>query len=161
MSRFEEEVKRIPWPAFAIGLCVWLALFLLMSNVALPNDPHASQWPRAAQLAIAILPGIPLFVLVALVGYVYADARRRGMRYVMWTFLAALIPNAIGIILYFVLRDPLPSTCQKCGAQVGPQFAFCPHCGAALSMACPQCRRAVKPEWRNCAYCGVALPSAR
>ncbi len=56
---------------------------------------------------MSVLPGMPLFVLVLLIGYVYADAKRRGMRYVMWTLLAIFIPNAIGIILYFVMRDPL------------------------------------------------------
>jgi hypothetical protein len=58
---------------------------------------------------------------VLLNGYVYADAKRRGMRYVMWTWPAILIPNAIGVILYFVLRDPLLVNCTQWGAQVQPK----------------------------------------
>jgi len=157
MSRFQDEVELVPRPAFAIGLCLWLAFFLWMILLRFPHDPQLSQWPLAGKLAISILPGIPFFAMVLLVGYVYADSRRRGMRYVMWTLLAALIPNAIGIVLYFVLRDPLPVDCTRCGAQVRPGFAFCPKCGGPLSMACPQCRRAVEPGWTHCASCGAQL----
>jgi len=123
-------------------------------------DQEGRNWPLAGKLAMSVLPGIPLFVLVLLIGYVFADAKRRGMRYVMWTLLAALIPNAIGIILYFVLRDPLLTNCTSCGAQVRPGFTFCPKCGGALSQACPQCRRAVEPGWTHCAHCGASLRGA-
>jgi predicted RNA-binding Zn-ribbon protein involved in translation (DUF1610 family) len=136
---------------------VWLAFFLLMMLVPFRMDPVGNAWPLAGKLAISILPGIPLFVLVLLIGYVYADAKRRGMRYVMWTLLAALIPNAIGIILYFVLREPLLLNCTSCGTQMRPGFAFCPKCGASLAPACPECRRTVEPGWTHCAHCGRAL----
>jgi hypothetical protein len=157
MSRFRDEVQLVPRPAFAIATCVWLAFFLLMMLLPFQMDPEGRNWPLAGKLALSVLPGIPLFVLVVLVGYVYSDAKRRGMRYVMWTLLAALIPNAIGIILYFVLRDPLPVSCMRCGAQVRPGFAFCPKCGGVLSQACPQCSRAVEPGWTHCVYCGASL----
>jgi hypothetical protein len=160
MSRFRDEVELVPRPVFAIATCVWLAFFLIMMLAPMRLSPEASQWPLAGKLAISALPGLPLFVMVLLIGYVYADAKRRGMRYVMWTLLAALIPNAIGIILYFVLRDPLLLNCTHCGAQIRPGFAFCPKCGGSLSQACPQCRRAVEPGWTHCAHCGASLRAA-
>jgi len=100
------------------------------------------------------------FALILLVGYVFADARRREMRYVMWTWLAALIPDGIGIILYFILRDPLPSPCPKCKTSVPAKFTFCPHCGAALRPCCPQCGKAIEHGWQNCAYCGTRIGAA-
>lgn len=160
MSRFRDEMELVPRPAFAIGVCVWLAFFLLMMLLPLRIDPEASHWPLAGKLALAVLPGVPLFILVLLDGYVYADAKRRGMRYVMWTLLAALVPNGIGIILYFVLRDPLLLNCTSCGSQVRPGFAFCPKCGGPLSHACPQCRRAVEQGWTHCVNCGASLKAA-
>jgi RNA polymerase subunit RPABC4/transcription elongation factor Spt4 len=160
MSRFRDEMKLVPRPAFAIAVCVWLAFLLLMMLLPFRQDPELRQWPLLAKVAVCGLPGLPLFFLVLLVGYVYADAKRRGMRYVMWTWLAALIPNAIGIILYFVLRDPLLVNCTHCGAQVRTGFAFCPKCGGALSQACPQCHRAVEPGWTHCVYCGASLGAA-
>ncbi|PYU91173.1 MAG: hypothetical protein DMG08_15995 [Acidobacteria bacterium] len=79
------------------------------------------------------------------------------MRHVMWTLLAVFIPNAIGIILYFILRGPLLRACPKCGAAAGSSFPFCPACGTALAQTCPECRRSVEPGWAHCAHCGADL----
>ncbi|HLY19658.1 MAG TPA: zinc ribbon domain-containing protein, partial [Bryobacteraceae bacterium] len=78
----------------------------------------------------------------------------------LWTLLAIFIPNAIGIILYFVLRDPLLAHCTHCGAEARQGFAFCPRCGAPLAAACPQCRRAVEPGWSHCVNCGATLTAS-
>jgi RNA polymerase subunit RPABC4/transcription elongation factor Spt4 len=88
------------------------------------------------------------------------DAKRRGMRYVMWTLLAIFIPDAIGIILYFILRDPLPKPCTGCGAAVKPGFTYCPKCGTEVRPACSSCGKAIEPDWLNCAYCGKKIAVA-
>lgn len=92
-----------------------------------------------------------------LIGYVYGDARRRGMRYVMWTLLSIFLANGIGIILYFILRDPLPVYCSRCGCGVKQGFAYCPRCGANVLPACPACQRVVQPGWSHCAWCGASF----
>jgi hypothetical protein len=157
MSRFRQEMNIVPRPVWAIAAFVWLAFFLLMFLLPFRQDPFMRHWPPAGIVAVSLLPGIPLFILVLLIGYVYADAKRRGMRYVMWTLLAIFIPNAIGIILYFILREPLLTPCPHCGTSVRPGYAFCPKCGTAMGMACPVCRSAVEPGWSHCARCGAAL----
>ena len=98
-----------------------------------------------------------LFAWVVLIGYINADARRRGMRSIMWTLLTIFIPYGIGAILYFVLRDPLLVPCPQCGAHGRSAFVFCPQCGAELAPSCPSCKRAVEPGWNRCAYCGQEL----
>ena len=157
MSRFRDEMDIVPRPAYAIGVCVWLAFFLLMLLVPSARI-RSCEHGRLAAVAISFLPGIPLFFLVLLIGYVYADAKRRGMRYVMWTLLAALIPNAIGIILYFVLREPLLVNCTVAARRCGLDLRFCPKCGALSPQACPQCRAcrragldALRALWSNAA----------
>jgi hypothetical protein len=157
MNRFSDELRIIPKVAWAIAVLVWACMFVLLMFVAMPNDPKLRLWPLAGQVAFAIWPGLLVGAVVLLVGYINADARRRGMRYVMWTWLAILIPNSIGIILYFVMRDPLPVPCPKCGAADRPGFAFCTQCGAEMSRSCPSCKRPVEPNWIRCAYCGNAL----
>jgi hypothetical protein len=94
---------------------------------------------------------------ILLIGYIYGDARRRGMRYVAWTFLAALAPSAIGIILYFILRNPMPVHCTKCGSGSQPGFAYCPRCGAPMAATCRQCNRTSEAGWSHCAWCGGKL----
>jgi predicted RNA-binding Zn-ribbon protein involved in translation (DUF1610 family) len=157
MSRFRQELDLVPRTAWAVAVCAWLGFFLLMMLLPFRVDPVGRQWPLGGKLAVSVLPGLTVFALVLLIGYVYADAKRRGMRYVMWTLLAIFIPNAIGIILYFVLRDPLLMHCTHCGAEAKQGFAFCPKCGGALALACPQCRRAVEQGWSHCVHCGSPL----
>ena len=157
MSRFREEMKVIPLGAWAMAILSYLAFVILAFYVFIPSDPNFIGWPG---WALPLFAGvIPLFfgVYVLLCGYVYGDARRRGMRYVMWTLLAAFIPNAIGVILYFILREPLLVACRACGTQVKQGFAFCSKCGTALANSCPECRTAVQPGWSHCTKCGARL----
>jgi len=157
MSRLREEMQVIPRGAWVIAVLSYLAFVTLAFYVFIPNDPNFIWWPGWALPLFAAI--IPLFfgVYVLLGGYVYGDARRRGMRHVMWTLLAMLIPSAIGFILYFILREPLLRGCPGCGTMVGQGFAFCSKCGKALAHACPGCRAAVQPGWSHCTKCGVRL----
>jgi len=166
MSRFREEMKVIPRMAWVIAILSYVAFVALVVPSGLrlytfvPSDPNFTRWPR---WFLSIFAGIvPLFfsVYVLLCGYVYGDARRRGMRPVMWTLLAFFIPNAIGVILYFILREPLLRGCPSCGTQVSQGYAFCSKCGTALAHACPGCRAGVQPGWSHCTKCGTALRSA-
>ena len=155
MSRFREEIKVIPTAAWLLAAGAYLAIsgFVLVMT----SSPGPDDWPTGVRILFGIL--MPLFpaVYVLLVGYVYCDAKRRGMQYVMWTLLAALLPSAIGFILYFILRDPLLEICPKCGKNVSTGFPFCSACGTALAQTCPECRRPVKPIWSHCAQCGARL----
>jgi hypothetical protein len=117
-------------------------------------EPEMPFW---ALILVSTLVPVFVFFAVLLYGYVYGDAKRRGMRAVLWLLLAIFIPNAIGVILYFVLREPLPIPCASCGAPVNPGFAYCPSCGKQTRAACPECQRAVESGWSNCAYCGAKL----
>jgi hypothetical protein len=160
MNRFSDELRIIPGVVWAIALLVGGCFSALMKFVIIPQGEHAKYWPEAGQIAFSIWPGLLLFVFVLLIGYINADARRRGMRYVMWTLLAIFIPNSIGIILYLIFRDPLLVPCAKCGAQARAGFAFCPQCGAQLVTACPACKRPSDPGWQRCPYCGTGLKPA-
>ena len=157
MSRMSEEMNVIPRTAWVIAVVCYLFFVALAWQVLIPRDDTLSPWPDWGK---AIFAGvIPLFLMawVLLIGYVNGDARRRGMRHVMWTLLAIFIPNAIGIILYFILRDPLLHYCPSCGTAVSSGFAFCSKCGKAMAQACPECRSAIQPEWSHCTKCGARL----
>jgi hypothetical protein len=159
MSRFTNELKVVPKTAWIIGTVIYLAMTTPMFLFVIPNDPQLGKWPRWEQ-ALFVYGLIGLIIpFIALIGYVYGDAKRRGMRYIMWTLLAIFIPDAIGIILYFILRDPLPRPCPGCGNFAKAGFTFCPHCGTALQPTCPNCGRAVESSWANCPQCGQKLPA--
>jgi hypothetical protein len=157
MNRIQEELKVIPRTAWVIAVAIYVAFVWLISFVLIPRDPKLSLWPDWGKAMFAL--GVSLFLLLylLLVGYVNGDARRRGMHYVLWTLLAIFIPNAIGIILYFVLRDPPMRNCPKCGTTMRAGFVFCPACGTGVTQTCPECRHAVEPVWSHCPGCGKGL----
>jgi hypothetical protein len=159
MNRFWKEVGIIPKAAWIVGLLIYLCLTIPLFFFVIPNDHELGKWPVVGQFAFVFGMCFLIVPYIALIGYVFADAKRRGMRYVMWTLLAVFIPDAIGIILYFILRDALPKPCPGCSTPVKAGFAFCPHCGNSMTPTCTNCGRAVDYGWANCPHCGTKLPS--
>jgi hypothetical protein len=158
MSRFSDGLRLIPRTAWVIGVAVYLGFTTLAITVFIPGDKEMKLWPIWGKFLFAYGVFLVLPIWILLIGYVFADSKRRGMRYVMWTWLASLIPDGIGIILYFILRDPLPKPCPNCATVVKAGFTFCPHCGAALQPTCPHCGKGVEPSWSHCPNCGTPTP---
>jgi hypothetical protein len=153
-----EEVKVIPWWATSLAIALFAGFQVLMHVVLFPRDPHAP--PLALRVFIGLIGGTVLAFFVLLVGYVNRDARRRGMNVTLWTVLVLFVPNAIGFIIYFLLRHPLRITCPKCGVVADPAFNFCPKCKFNLHPACPQCHHPVQVGDIYCPYCAQALAGA-
>ena len=104
-----------------------------------------------------IIVGVVLFVLyIKLLIWVYRDAKKRNMDEVIW-LLIVLVTGLIGLIIYFIIRDPLmaekteqpPKTktpepepkveekrevkyCSACGSPVAETAEFCALCGERL-----------------------------
>jgi|WetSurMetagenome_2_1015567.scaffolds.fasta_scaffold312395_2 hypothetical protein len=151
MKSLVKELRIVPLAIWPIGV-----LFPAIMCYFFIRAPRA--WPISrGEIAFFAYMSILEFAWVIMVGYIYADSRRRGMRHIMWTLLTIFIPFLTGAILYFVLRDPILVPCPKCAARCRSTFVFCPKCGAEISLACPQCKREVDPTWNSCAYCGKEL----
>ena len=157
MSKFTDNLAVIPRVA---KVTAWIVALGFGAGIAyLVNfPPDGKPIPPAAKLVMPFLVGVVMLVLIHLIGYVYGDAKRRGLRYVMWTLLAIFVPDSIGIILYFILRDPLPMSCPKCGTSVLAKYTFCPSCGTSVKPTCSQCGKPVEVTWKNCGHCGASLP---
>ena len=101
--------------------------------------------------------------MLFLIAYVNRDAKRRGMNSALWTILVILfLPTwgLVGLIIYLLMREPLPYNCPQCGATVGARFNFCPNCKCNLHPSCPQCKREVVETDKFCPYCGNDLKAA-
>jgi RNA polymerase subunit RPABC4/transcription elongation factor Spt4 len=155
-TRFMDEVRIIsPW-AFAIALLGFVSILVLVVVASLLDKSHP---PMPLMVPVGIVAGTALGCYILLIGYVNRDAGRRGMSRVLWTLIAIFIPNALGIVLYFVLRKPRIANCPQCSAVLEPGFAFCPRCRHRLNSVCPHCQRGVSGGDRYCPYCGGELGS--
>ena len=148
------EMKIIPPWAWVLAPIAFVCLQFVF-NVIVARQPDAP--PALARVVLGLLVGIVAGTYLLFVGYVNRDSKRRGMSSVLWTCVAFLIPNALGIILYFVLRQPVRNVCPQCGHAVQTGFNFCPQCNCKLSPNCPQCQRAVAVTDIYCPYCGNSL----
>ena len=149
------EIRLIPKAMWVVAVLVFLGIEAFFVPAVFRHDPHA---PPAALLAfLGALPGTILGFFMLLVGYVNRDAKRRGMNYGLWTVLVLLIPNAIGYIIYFVVRQPILSACPQCGTTVNREFNFCPKCKFNFHPACPQCHRGIEAGATFCPYCSAEL----
>jgi hypothetical protein len=96
---------------------------------------HAAQ-PGTALRTMSIYAGAGLFggvvsaAWLLCLGFVFADARRRAMRPFLWVLVAGLFPHLLGFLLYFVLRQPIASTCSHCGGTISLNLRFCSWCGS-------------------------------
>jgi RNA polymerase subunit RPABC4/transcription elongation factor Spt4 len=152
---FSAEVSMIPVWAWILAVVGFAAMQVVAQVVRQPDAPT----PLVRGL-MGLLVGAVVACYLLLIGYITRDARRRGMSPVLWTFVAILVPNALGIILYFILRQPIRSACPQCGSFVQSGFNFCPHCSHKLSPSCPKCQHMVTATDVYCPYCGTPLTAA-
>jgi RNA polymerase subunit RPABC4/transcription elongation factor Spt4 len=172
-SRFRDELRIIP--KWLVWLCVALWLVALVIGMIVnfhgfqtqgpvfPGDETLRSEPGLSFLALAgVITGCAavLSCLFFMLGYVYRDAKRRGMHPALWTLLVLILSGGyffIGLIIYLLVREPLPYTCPQCASKVNARFNFCPNCKYNLHPACPQCQREVADDDKFCPYCATEL----
>lgn len=117
-------VKRCAW--IPVAGCVAIASVAGVMAVA---DHHASPWTIPLYGAAGLLFGFVCAAWLLGLGYVFADARRRAMRPALWVLVCIFFPHLLGFLLYFVIRQPLASTCSHCGQTISSNQRFCSWCG--------------------------------
>lgn len=148
------EIRIVPLWVWALAGIAFIIAQVFFNAVLGRHSGAPPAWGRALMGLAAGLAGA---CYVLLIGYINRDAKRRGMSPTLWTIMAIIIPNALGIILYFLLRQPRSSVCPQCGHAVQTGFNFCPRCNYKLSPSCPQCQRVVGVGDIYCPYCGTSL----
>lgn len=144
------EIKIVPSWAYALAALGFVCAQIFF-NVVVARQPT---WAR---VGLGGMLGVVLGCYLLFIGYISRDARRRGMSPVLWTLVALLIPNGLGILLYFILRQRLPSTFALAGNSIPAESGSCPRCGYRVSADCPRCQRVVGADDVYCRYCGTSL----
>lgn len=134
--------KPVRTSAFILVVCG--TLIGLTVGFLWPAIQHRQHFDTgAAILAVVgcLAAGVFLSCLIAIwllcLGYVYGDARQRGMQPVLWVLVAMFVPHLLGFLLYFVMRQPIPSTCPHCGQTIALYQRFCPWCGKPQTLQTP------------------------
>jgi hypothetical protein len=153
VSRDFKLVARWAWILAVIGFLSMQVVF----NVVVARQHDAP--PAWARILLGLFAGLFLTCYLLLIGYVNRDSGRRGMSRALWTAVCILVPNGLGFILYFILRQPVVSNCPQCGRGVQQGFNFCPQCNYKLSASCPQCQRMVRPGDTYSPHCGTSIQS--
>jgi RNA polymerase subunit RPABC4/transcription elongation factor Spt4 len=156
-TRSKDEIRIFaPWAYYTFAAVFVIIAVLFVTVLAL--DPKAPRLP--IRCLLGLLCGTVLGCYAVLIGYINQDAGRRSMSRLLWTLIALLVPNGLGIVLYFILRKPRIAHCPQCDAEVEPGFSFCPRCRSRLRPVCPHCQRSVDLGDKFCPYCGGALDRA-
>lgn len=154
-NRFEEEMSIIPMGWTITAILFASGIMFLMEGIVPRHHhalPHAPWWSIIATVAALLAAAT-----ILLTGYIWADAKRRGMNALLWVILIILIPKPIGFIAYFLLRKPMLQPCPNCHAALQPGFRFCPHCRYVVGPTCMHCGRAIELDYKVCPYCGQAV----
>jgi hypothetical protein len=162
-STFKDNLRVIPRGLVKLVIALWvlaLVFVQLVNALSGPLFPELGTVLSAlAGAGLATLGGVVAGVFILFNGYIYADAKRRGMSPVLWVIVAICVPYLIGLIIYFVVREPLPFNCPHCGALATAQFNFCTRCQYNLRPNCPHCRRELRHGDRFCPHCGATIES--
>jgi hypothetical protein len=156
-SHFKDELRIVPPIAVWLAVAAFAQMQILFAM--LPKGPHGLP-PFPIWALISVVAGIVLAMWILLIGYINQDAKRRGMGQLLWTMIAILVPNCLGILLYFLLRKPPLVPCAKCLGPLSADFRYCPKCGYTVSPSCANCGRAISHEYVCCPYCGKPVRAA-
>lgn len=113
-------------------------------------------------LMLAAIMVIPIGLMIALGVVVYKDAKAHHMSAGLWTAVAILAPNFIGVIIYLVVRSNQEKiyTCSNCGVDVKEDYNMCPNCKSVFEKICHVCKRAINNDVAYCPYCGTEVDEA-
>lgn len=139
---------------------VLAALLVAFSVYVAAYGKDAVVTELAVAFAACVIFLAVIFFLIGLGSYVHHDARARGMQPVLWALIAVFGPYFVGLIIYLIVRSPLPARCTSCGALSPMSSTFCPQCGRPLQRRCGSCNVAVEAQHRFCQACGAALPES-
>ncbi len=129
---------------------------------------------------VIVLLGLGLLIVwLALVYWIFQDARQRYKYSYLWFIFSGivLLTNILGIIFYLIVRptetleekedrrlerkmlegandSDITVSCFSCEKHFSSQFNFCPHCKTKLKDKCSKCQQDFNLDHTFCPYCG-------
>jgi hypothetical protein len=139
-----------------VAAAVAFALVEYYVWMVLPAQQH-HQTPLGFKIYFNLSWGMLAALYFLMVGYISRDAPQRAMSARFWIVICFIMPGGIGMVLYFLLRQPEVSRCPACSTEVQSDFHFCPQCNFQLTASCGHCFRTVRTTDQFCTQCGHEL----
>lgn len=150
-----EELRLIPRWSVALAAVAFVAMQYLFYYV-FPH-PHLHRAPVALRVYFSTSWGALVAVYMLMIGYISEDAPRRNMGKWLWVLLCIVLQGGIGVVIYFLLRQPVLSQCPCCGINIESNFHFCPQCAYRVAPNCGNCHESVRITDLHCTRCGHDL----
>ncbi len=147
------ELRLIPRWSFAAAALAFVGIFYVFWVIVPRSHPH-HQLPSGLRVYFAFTWSSLSALYMLMVGYIWRDTARRGMRARFWIALCLVLQGGIGAVLYFLLRQPLVALCPACSTRVQAEYHFCPQCMYQLSASCQRCYSTMGLTDRFCVECG-------
>ena len=125
-----------------------------------------------------------LVIWIAVIVWVYRDAKERGLEGALWALLV-FFTHLLGLIIYLLVRSghpvlarkapgpsvappgspgptpvtpgPIGPACRNCGKPAEKDHLYCHACGDRLKNICPKCGKDTRSDWQICPFCGDKL----
>ena len=156
--KLSSELKLIPRWSVALAALAFVGVQYLWW-VVIPAYRHHPGPPAGIRFYFALTWSALAALYMLMIGYVSKDAPRRHMSAQIWMFVCLIMPAGVGSVLYFLLRQPIISSCPACGTPIQSDYHFCPQCACQVSAACGNCYRSARPTDLFCVHCGHDLAS--
>lgn len=154
--KLSAELKLIPRWSVALSALAFVAMQYLFWMI-LPHYRHHAGPPVGMRIYFALTWSTLAALYMLMIGYVSKDAPRRAMSAQIWMLVCFVMPAGVGSVLYFLLRQPIVSSCPACRTPIQSDYHFCPQCACQVSAACGNCYRSARPTDLFCAHCGHDL----
>jgi hypothetical protein len=156
--RLSAELKLIPRWSVALAALAFVSVQYLWW-VVIPAYRHHPGPPVGIRFYFALTWSALAALYMLMIGYISKDAPRRMMSAQIWMLVNFVMPGGVGAVLYFLLRQPIVSSCPACGTRIQSDYHFCSQCACQVSAACGNCYRSARPTDLFCVHCGHDLVS--
>jgi hypothetical protein len=156
-TQFSEEMKLVLRWSLALAVLVFVLLECFFWVWVPAHRHHPASMPVGLRFYLTLSWSALGALYVLMVGYVSRDAPRRSMSSRLWIITCLVMPGGIGAVLYFLLRQPVVSSCPACGTRIQSDFHFCPQCAYQVAASCGRCYRTVGLTDQYCVPCGHDL----
>lgn len=154
--QLRDELRLIPRWSLVLAALAFVGVEYLWW-VIVPEHRHHPAPPLGLRVYFALTWGALAALYMLMIGYVSKDAPRRLMNPQAWMLVCFVMPAGVGSVLYFLLRQPIVSSCPACRTPIQSDFHFCPQCACQVSAACGNCYRSARPTDLFCVHCGHDL----